>query len=231
MILIGAIVNAISVVLGGLLGLFVKKGLPERIKEILMNGLGLIILYIGISGSLKGQQLLVVIFSIIFSVVIIEVLNSNKKFKRFINFIKNKYKVHSNGKTITEGFINGTLFVCVGAMGIVGSIQSGMGISNEILYSKSVIDGISVLIMSSVLGIGVCFAGISVFIYEACLTISSKIISVYLTTPIINEITCVGSILIIGIALNMLKITNIKITKYILAPFLSILFCIILNKI
>jgi Uncharacterized membrane protein, possible Na+ channel or pump len=231
MILVGVIANAISIIVGGLLGFFIKKGLSERINEILMNGLGLIILYIGISGSLKGQQLLVVVFSIIFSVVIIEVINCNKKFKQFVSLVQNKYKVFSDGKTMTEGFINCTLFVCVGAMAIVGSLQSGISGSNEVLYSKAVIDGITALIMSSILGIGVCFAGISVFLYEACLTLLAKAISGYLTTPTINEITCVGSILMIGIALNMMKITNIKITKYILAPFLSILFCILLNKI
>ncbi|MDD3174108.1 MAG: DUF554 domain-containing protein [Herbinix sp.] len=230
MILIGAGVNAISIIVGGLMGFFIKKGLSERINEILMNGLGLIVLYVGISGTLKGQQLLVVVFSIIFSVVIVEVIHCNKRLKLFGNIVQNKYKVFSKIQTMAEGFINCTLFVCVGAMAIVGSLQSGMVGSNEVLYAKAVIDFIAALVMSSILGIGVCFAGISVFLYEACLTLSAKAISEYLTTPIINEITCVGSILMIGLALNMMKITNIKLTKYILAPFLSILFCILLNK-
>lgn len=230
MILIGASVNAISIIIGGLVGFFIKKGLSERINEILMNGLGLIVLYVGVSGTLKGQQLLVVVFSIISSVVIVEVINCNRKLKLFGNFIQNKCKVFGRKQTVTEGFINCTLFVCVGAMAIVGSLQSGMVGSNEVLYAKAIIDFIAALIMSSILGIGVCFAGISVFLYEACLTLSSKVISGYLTTPVINEITCVGSILMIGLALNMMKITNIKLTKYILAPFLSILFCILLNK-
>lgn len=230
MILIGASVNAISIIVGGVLGFFIKKGLSERINEILMNGLGLIVLYVGVSGTLKGQQLLVVVFSIIFSVVIVEMINCNKKLKLFRNFVQSKYKAFGRSQTMAEGFINCTLFVCVGAMAIVGSLQSGMVGNNEVLYAKAAIDFIAALIMSSILGIGVCFAAISVFLYEACLTLSSKAISGYLTTTVINEITCVGSILMIGLALNMMKITNIKLTKYILAPFLSILFCILLNK-
>lgn len=230
MILIGASVNAVSIIVGGLVGFFIKKGLSERINEILMNGLGLIILYVGVSGTLKGQQLLVVVFSMIFSVVIVELVNWDKKLKLFGNIVQNKYKVFGRSQTMSEGFINCTLFVCIGAMAIVGSLESGMTGSNEVLYAKAVIDFIAALIMSSILGIGVCFAGVSVFLYEACLTLSAKAISGYITTPVINEVTCVGSILMIGLALNMMKITNIKLTKYILAPFLSILFCILLNK-
>ena len=230
MILIGASVNAISIIVGGLLGFFIKKGLSERINEILMNGLGLIVLYVGVSGTLKGQQLLVEVFSIIFSVVIVEVINCNKKLKLFGRLVRDNCKVFGKNQTMAEGFVNCTLFVCVGAMAIVGSLQSGITGSNEVLYAKTAIDFIAALIMSSILGIGVCFAGISVFLYEACITLSAKAISGYLTTPVINEITCVGSILMIGLALNMMKITNIKLTKYILAPFLSILFCLILNE-
>lgn len=230
MILIGASVNAISIFAGGLLGFFIKKRLPEGINETLMDGLGLIVLYIGVSGSLKGQQLLVVIFSIILSVVIVEVINCNKKIKALQNLIQNKYNLSSGKQTMPEGFIDCTLFVCIGAMAIVGSLQSGMVGTNDVLYAKAAIDFFAALIMSSLLGIGVCLAGISVFLYESSLTLSANAISGYLTPPVINEITCVGSILMIGLALNMMKITNIKLTKYMLAPFLSILFYILLNK-
>lgn len=231
MILMGASVNAISVIVGGLLGFFIKKGLSERINEILMNGLGLIVLYIGISGALKGQQLLVVVFSIISSVIILELIGSSIRLKHLVLNIKNRFKGSSKNEVLSDGFIDSTLFVCVGAMAIVGSLQSGMASNNQILYTKSAIDFVAAIIMSSLLGFGVCFTGISVFLYEGFLTLSSRAISSYLTTSVINEVTCVGSILMIGLALNMLNITNIKLTKYILAPFLAIFFCILMNKI
>lgn len=227
--LTGAAVNAACVIAGGLLGTFIKNGLTERLNRTLMNGLGLVVLYIGISGALKGQNPLVAVLSVVASVIVMELICRNKGMRRLGAHLQEKIGASGERSMMAEGFVTFSLLICVGAMSIVGSLQSGMSGNHEILYAKSVIDGVSALVMGSIWGAGVCLAGVSVFVYQGLLTLSAKAVSAYLTTPMVDEITCVGSILIIAIALNMLKITNIQITSYILAPFLAILFCILLQ--
>ena len=123
------------------------------------------------------------------------------------------------------GFINATLFVCAGAMGIIGSLESGILGNNDILYSKSVIDFVAVMIISSVSGASTVFAAVPTFIYEAFLTLIADSISPFLTDAVVQEMSASGSIVIIGMALNMLGITNLRLSRYILAPFAVIPLC------
>ena len=199
--LIGVIVNAAAVAAGGILGSVLHKGIPEKMNQLMMQGLSLCVLYVGISGSLEGNNTIVVVLSVVFGAVIGELFNLDGKLQSFGDFLQSKVK---SDNPISEGFITCSLFVCVGAMAIVGSLQSGLTGNNETLFTKGLIDGIIAMIMASTMGIGVAFAAIPLFIYE---------------------ITCTGSLLIIAIAFNMLKLTNIKTANLLLAPFLPILFC------
>jgi len=223
MILTGVFVNAGAIMLGGLAGTFFRQGFPDRLNTLLMQGLGLCVLYVGISGSLAGDKILVVILSIVIGAVIGELLDFDLNLNQLGNFLQARLKTGQSQGSFAEGFINATLFVCVGAMAIVGSLQSGLSGDHETLLAKALIDGIVAIVMASTMGIGVCFASVSVFLYESLLTLSAKAVSGYLTTPVINEMTCVGSLLIIAIALNILQLTNIKVANLILAPFIPIL--------
>lgn len=220
--LIGVIVNAAAVAAGGILGSILHKGIPEKMNQLMMQGLSLCVLYVGISGSLEGNNTIVVVLSIVFGAVIGELFNLDGKLQSFGDFLQSKVK---SDNPISEGFITCSLFVCVGAMAIVGSLQSGLTGNNETLFTKGLIDGIIAMIMASTMGIGVAFAAVPLFIYQGILTVSAGAISGYLTMDVINEITCTGSLLIIAIAFNMLKLTNIKTANLLLAPFLPILFC------
>jgi uncharacterized membrane protein YqgA involved in biofilm formation len=157
----------------------------------------------------------------VFGAVIGELFNLDGKLQSFGNFLQSKVK---SDNPISEGFITCSLFVCVGAMAIVGSLQSGLTGNNETLFTKGLIDGIIAMIMASTMGFGVAFAAIPLFIYQGILTVSRERFRI-LTMDVINEITCTGSLLIIAIAFNMLKLTNIKTANLLLAPFLPILFC------
>jgi hypothetical protein len=224
-ILNGVFANSIAVVIGGIIGIFLRKGIPERMNLLITQGLGLCVLYVGIDGLKVGGDMIVVVLSIVIGAVIGDLLDIDGKLKKMGAFLQSKVK---GDFPIAEGFVTTSLFVCVGAMAIVGSLQSGLTGNHETLYAKALIDGVLAVIMASVLGIGVSFAGISLLLYEGLLTLSAGAISGLLTTAVVNEMTCVGSLLVISIAFNLLKITDIRVANLLPATFLPILLMIFL---
>ena len=219
MLLLGAVVNCLAVVIGGGIGLLLKRGLPAKVGETIMGGLALCVLYIGISGSLAGENILIVIISIVIGSLLGEWLDLEGKINRFGEWLQ-------GDSMIAHGFITASILFCVGAMAIVGSLQSGLTGNHETLFAKSLIDGIAALVLASTLGAGVLLSGGLLLIYEGGLTLLAKAIEPYLTTSVINEVTCVGSLLTIGIALNMLKVTNLKIMNYVPAIFIVMALCL-----
>lgn len=239
--LLGCIVNTIAVFIGGGFGLILRKGLrslpnlkdrqeiPERIGDTIMSGLALCVLFIGIQGALKGENVLIAILSIAVGSVLGECMNLDRRVNRLGDLLQQKLKGQGESSTISQGFVTASLLFCVGAMAIVGSLQSGMSGSNDTLFTKSLIDGISAIVLASSLGFGVLLSGGLVFLYEGLITLLSTVIAPYLTTSVINNMTCVGSLLIIGIAFNMLKITKLKVMNYVPSVFLPILFCLFIK--
>lgn len=222
MMLFGALANGLAVALGGSIGLAFKKGISERVKTLVMQSLGICVVYVGISGSLKGNNTVFVVLSMVIGAIVGELINFDHQFNRFGDWLEKVMGLQGDNH-FSEGFVTGTLFICVGAMAIVGSLQSGMAGNNSVLYTKSMIDGIFVLILATTLGLGVAFSSISVVIYESILTLLAQWVAPLFTHTVINEMTCVGSLLILIIGLNMLKLTQIKVANLLLAPFIPIL--------
>lgn len=221
--MIGTIVNTVSVIVGGLIGLVVKKGVSKRFSDIVMNGLALCVLYIGISGALKGQNTMVIIFSIVIGAIIGEAVDLDKRVRDLGDVIEKRFKSGDKNVSIAEGFVTASLLFCVGAMTIVGSLQSGLTGNHEMLFTKSILDGVASILFAASLGIGVLFSAAFVLIYQGSITLLAQFISPYLSDIVIAEMTCVGSLLIIGLGLNMLNVTKLKIMNYIPAIFLPIL--------
>ncbi|WP_274413423.1 DUF554 domain-containing protein [Carnobacterium sp. 17-4] len=157
MILFGSIVNGLAVVLGGSIGLLLKKGLSKRIGTAIMNSLALCILYIGFSGALAGENILITIGSMVIGVIIGEGMNLEGKVNNLGNLIETKFQTKDDTLSITKGFVSASLLVCVGAMSIVGALQSGLTGNHETLLAKSLIDGIAALVLASSLGVGVFY--------------------------------------------------------------------------
>lgn len=222
MILFGALANGLAVAFGGGVGLAFKQGISERVKTLIIQALGICVVYVGISGSLKGNSTIFVVLSMVIGAVIGELIDFDGQFNKLGDWLESLFHMKSEN-SFSEGFVTGTLFICVGAMAIVGSLQSGMAGNNQVLYTKSMIDGIFVLILATTLGLGVAFSSISVVVYESALTLLAKWVAPLFTHAVINEMTCVGSLLILIIGLNMLKLTKIKVANLLLAPFLPIL--------
>lgn len=223
MILLGAGVNAIAVVMGVVLGIIFKRWITEELNRFLMQGLGICIIYVGYRGSLTGENAIIAILSMVIGGVIGHKIDFDKRLERLGDKIQMKLHTGDTESSFAAGFVNCTLLVCIGAMAIVGSMQSGMSGNHEILFSKSMIDFFAALVMAATMGWGVAMAAAPLFLYEGVLSLSAKVVSPYLTTGTINEMSCVGSLLIIMIGLNTMKLTNIKVANFILVPFLPIL--------
>ncbi len=225
--MLGTIVNTIAVIIGAVIGMVVKKGLPEKMADTLMKGLGLCTLFLGISGSLEGENSLILIISMVVGTLIGEGIDLEEKLNALGNWVENKFKgKNTDGKTsIAEGFVTASLLFCVGAMTIVGSLQSGLQGNHEMLFNKSVLDFVAAIIFASTLGIGVAFSAVFVFVYQGAITLMAQWIAPFLTDTVIAEMTCVGSVIIIGLALNMLGITKLRVMNYVPAIFVPIILC------
>ena len=225
--MLGTIVNAAAIVLGGAIGLFLKKGLPERLSDTLMKGLGLCTLYIGISGCLAGENTLVLIVSMVIGTIIGEAVDLDDKINRLGKWIERKFagKRFSGKVSLAEGFVTASLLFCVGAMAIVGSLQSGLTGQHETLFAKSVLDCVAAIIFASSLGVGVLLSAGLVFAYQGSITLLAGFIEPFLTDPVIAEMNCVGNVIIIGLAMNMLGISKFKVMNFVPAIFLPILLC------
>lgn len=221
----GAVVNFFVVIIGSALGLLLKKGIPQKIQNTLMYGVALCVLYIGITGIFEDNiNPLVIILSLGLGAVIGELIDLDNSINRLGKFIEKRLS-RNNESHIAEGFVTATLLFCVGAMTIVGSIDSGISADNTTLYSKSLIDGITAIVLTSSLGFGVMLSSVAVLGIEGVLTLLAVVIKDFLSVEIISNMSVIGSLLIIAIALNMLKITKIKVMNLVPAIFLPILFC------
>lgn len=228
--MIGPLVNALAIVVGGFLGMLFKKGIPEKLSETLMKGLGLCTLFIGISGSLKGENTLILIISMVIGIVIGELIGLEEKINRLGEWVEKKVKTEKKeGQTkvsVAEGFVTSSLLFCVGAMAIMGSMSSGIQGDHSILFNKSILDLVAAVIFASSLGIGVVLSSVLLFTYEGTLTLLSSLLVPFLTETVIHEMTCVGSVILIGLGLNMLGITKIRVMNLVPAMFLPILLCL-----
>ena len=211
--LTGTIINTLAIVAGSLIGLAIQAvtkhsaddvsadSLGGRLQALVMQGMALCVLYIGISGSLKGENTLVIIISIALGAVI-------------------------GSPSVADGFVTASLLFCVGAMAIVGSLENGLTGNYDTLKAKAVIDGIAAIVFASSLGIGVLFSAAAIFLYQGTISLAAGLLAPLLSDSVIAEMTCVGSLLIVALGLNMLVASKIKIMNLVPAIFLPILLCL-----
>ncbi len=210
--MLGVIVNTLAVIVGGSLGLLLKKGIPERVSAAVMAALGLCTIYIGIDGVLQGSNTIVLIVSMVLGTIVGTFLNIDGAINRLGKFAERKLKREDGKTSVAEGFMTASLLFCVGAMTIVGSLNAGLNGDNKILFTKSVLDLISSCMLASSLGIGVLFSSLFVLAYQGALVLLAGLLQSVLTdAALIAEITCAGSLMILGLGLNILGITKIKV--------------------
>ena len=220
----GAVVNSVVVLVGSLVGLFMGQRIPERINKTLMQGIALVVLSIGITGILQGGDSMIMILSMVVGILIGEGIDFNAYMNRFVEWLSAKFERGGTQSTFSQGFLSASMLFCIGSMAIVGSLESGLLGDNSTLYTKSVLDGISAILLSSTLGIGVAFSSVPLFIYQGGLILFAQFLAPFLKDAVIIEMTTIGSLLLIAMGLNMLDITDIKVMNFVPAVFLPILF-------
>ena len=239
--LIGSIVNGLAIMAGAFFGMLLtwaasrfssllpanSATLGHRLQTIIMQGASLCVLYLGVSGSLKGQNSLLVILSMVIGALIGELLDLDKRIQQLGDWVQAKTArlIKGSSASISEGFVTASLLFCVGAMAIVGALNDGLTGDHSVLFAKSLLDGIIAIVFGASLGLGVAFSGVAVFLYQGIIALLASFLAPLLGDVVIAEMTCVGSLLIVALSLNMLNLTKIKVMNLVPAIFLPILLC------
>lgn len=223
--MIGTLVNVGAVIVGGSLGLLFRRKIPERMFTIIFQAIGIFTLYLGVSMALKANELLIMVFSLVLGALIGEFLRLEERIEGISE--KLKKKVGSGDANFSTGLLTAFMLFCMGAMTIVGSIEEGMGKEPTLLMTKSLMDGISAVALSAVLGIGVIFSVIPLLIYQGGLTLLAAMFGDVIPQAIINEITGIGGVLILGLGLSILDIKKIKVLNMLPALLVELFLCYI----
>ena len=243
--LTGTLVNAAAILVGSLLGMLLtwlaghfstllpagSTLLAERLKTIIMQGVALCVMYLGISGCLEGNNSLIAILSMVIGALIGELLDLDKRMRSLGDWVQKRteHLVTNGGQaSISEGFVTASLLFCVGAMAIVGALQDGLTGDHSTLFAKSLLDGISSIVFGASLGLGVAFSAVAILLYQGSISLMASFLQPYLGDAVIAEMTCVGSLLIVALSLNMLGLTKIKVMNLVPAIFLPILLCLVM---
>lgn len=215
MVLEGTIVNAVAIIIGGIIGSFLSN-IPNKIRITVMQGLGLAVLVQGIIMGMESKNFLLVIISVVLGGIIGEILNLDEKLNNLGGFIEKKVGKKGEG-SISTAFVTATLVYTIGAMAILGALNSGLKLDHSLLYLKAMLDGFSAIVFASTLGIGVVFSAIPVLIYQGLIALSARYIDLFISQELLDamivEITATGGILIIAIAINILEVKKINVAN------------------
>ncbi len=227
--MLGPIVNAVTIVacaligiLVGLIGKHFKLGSSGRFEDIIKKAIGLSIVYIGISGAMDNKHVMMLILSMVIGSILGELLNIDKGMNMLGLWAEKKFGFGEGN--FANGFVTASILYCTGSMAIVGAMQSGLQGNHEMLYAKSILDGVIGIVFASTMGIGVAFSAVPVLLYEGAIALGAGYIKDWLTPEIITEMSAVGSLLIAALGFNFLEIREIKVANMIPAIFLPWLF-------
>ncbi|MCL1830824.1 MAG: DUF554 domain-containing protein [Oscillospiraceae bacterium] len=235
---LGTIVNIIAVVIGGYLGLVFKKILSSKHTEIIMQGVGLAVMIVGLSGiftssmkvtnsTLSFENTLLMIVSLAIGGFIGSLLKIHERLERLSKRLGDRFAAASSS-TFAEGFLTASLLFCVGAMAIIGSLEDGLNHNPSILISKSALDFISAMILASTLGAGVLASVVSVALYQGIITLLAFLLSSFLNGPVVAQMSLIGSILIVGLSLDILGLTKqLKVSNLLPAILIPVIYMII----
>ncbi|HVN23616.1 MAG TPA: DUF554 domain-containing protein [Syntrophorhabdales bacterium] len=207
--MLGTWINAGTVIVGSSIGLLIHSRLPRRITTIVFQGIGLFTLFLGITMAMKTGNFLVMIFSIVLGGIAGELLDVDGRMTRMSDYLKKRIRLKS--ERFSEGLVTAFLIFCMGSMSILGPIEEGLGKPPNILLAKSLLDAFSSMALAASLGVGVLFSVIPLVLYQGGITLAASYVQSFFTNVLINELTAVGGILLIGLGINILEIKNLKI--------------------
>jgi uncharacterized membrane protein YqgA involved in biofilm formation len=217
---LGVIVNVLAVVAGSAIGLFFKNKLHERYQQALTNVIALGVVGVGVTYAVKTQNLLVMILSLIIGTLLGTWIRIDERLERLGDRMQSRLK--QAGGTFAEGFAGASILYCVGSMAIMGCMNSALSGDHAVLFTKSVMDGVTSIFLASALGVGVMFSAAAVLVYQGLLTLGFSLFAGSLNSAVVSEISAVGGIILFGIAINMLKLKKVKTGDMALALFVPI---------
>ena len=233
---LGTIVNIILVIIGSLLGLLLKKAIPEKLKTSVTQALALATFSIGMTGvvtaacnaskdgTLASNYTIIMVLSLAIGTIIVEIIDIDKRLNTFGDKLQLKFRAQGS---FGEGFVTASLIFCVGSMAILGSLQDGIMHDPTILITKSLLDGIMSIVLASTLGIGVIFSIFTVGIYQGLITLCAAAVSPFLTTEVISQMSFIGSILIMGIGINFVYSPKLKLSNMLPSMFIPLIYYIV----
>ena len=220
--MIAAVVNGLAIVLGAVLGVFLKKGLPERVRTVLTAGMGLGTMLIGLRGAVRTESELMLLLSLILGGALGAVIGIERRLSRFGERLQARFAAGGGEQDIGRAFVSATLIFCVGSMAIVGSLNAGLRGEYGTIFAKSLIDGVMSIVLASTMGIGVALSGAAVFIYQGAITLLAGLLKPVLTDRAVLEMSAVGGLLIMGIGLNMIRDRHLPVGDLLPSMFLPL---------
>ena len=235
---LGTLVNMAAILIGSGIGLLLKNGIPKRLQTTISSAVGLCVVFVGVTGAIKGlmnvsgttfetKDTLVVVICMAIGAAIGECLDLEQRMENLGDWVKSKLPNGSSSSNFTEAFVSTSLVFCIGAMAIVGSIEDGLNHDYTMLFTKAVMDGVRYIVFVASLGIGAAFSMFPVGIYQGSITLLAGLVKPYLTDLMIGRLSCIGSILIFALGLNLTIGTKIKIANMLPAVFLPVIVCLL----
>ncbi len=207
--------NGICIVLGTLIGKIFTR-IPENTKETVMKIIGLAVFLLGAQMGFKSNEFLIVIISLVVGAVLGEWINLDRKLNNVGNWLERKMGSKQQG-SVSKGFVTATLIFVIGAMSVVGSLDSGLRGDHQVLYTKSIIDGFTSIVLTTTLGIGVLFSAVPVMIYQGSIALFATQIDRFVPSDLLEllifEITATGGVMIMAIGMNIIGVTAIRVAN------------------
>jgi uncharacterized membrane protein YqgA involved in biofilm formation len=223
--MIATVINALLILVGGLIGLLFKNRIPERFSQVLTQGLALAVMCIGITSAIKTEDTLCMIICLVIGTVIGELIRIEAHLDQLGGWIQRHVEKGKENSTFTQGFVTTSLIFCIGSMAVMGSIEAGINHDYSIILSKGVIDGVTNISFAATLGVGTLFSALAVLLYQGILTLLAGFVGPYLSAAVVTEMSAVGGLLILGIGFNMLfPERHIRVGNMLPAIFLPILY-------
>lgn len=218
----GVIINVIAIVIGTMIGLFLKRGMSEKMSYHIMQGLALITFIIGLKGALVDQDMILLIVSISLGGYLGEMMQLEENIRKFAEWVQDKLSKEGSQNQLAEGFVSAVLIFCVGAMAVMGSLEAGLRNNHGILITKALIDGFASIILTTTKGAGVMLSALAILLYEGGMMVLAQFVAPYLSESIVYAMSAAGSLLLVALGLNLLELTKIKVMNFLPAMFLPI---------
>lgn len=213
--MIAVLINTIAIIIGSFLGLLFRAGIPQRVSDTMVQGLGLCTILIGLQGALREGHVLVTILSIAIGILWGSYSDWDGHVSAWSERLMARFVGQGQAAKVANAFVTGCLIMNVGAMVIVGPLQAGMLGSYDMLYTKSLLDFVIAIMLTAVMGIGVMASAIVTFLFQGAIELFASSIASVLSDQMIQEIACVGNLIIVAVGINMMKIKDIKVLNFV----------------